>query len=481
MNQIQFKGIKQTTLSKFKNATDKLSYLWFVTNGDKKQIYLGENLYAEIPYDTTASSEDIINGLTLTEDKIIKLVDKNGEAFGEGVSVGDIIKGKLIDKVAYDTETKELTITFDTLDEEHRSVVLDFSDLADTSDKIIIDKDITGLDENASLNDVLSDIYSKFTPINDKLAAVENKVSTVEETLEELQTTLEEVAENAVKLEEANLETVVEGHIEIKRNDKKELYGVMYYLNDIISGQITAEDVKVFTDEAETSVDIYDATFEAKAAQRLNITKKEDVTLYNVDITTTKLTNSGVINIKDTKEIELTNVNINKEGNGSAYNAVEIGLNTKGEKEAIVPNKLNIKNCNFDGTYTNNMINIFGTDDNTEVNISGCHFGKCSNVMRLSNRTNAEGVVINITDCTVDEWDTTEYAGLFICQDYTSTDAEATNLFGDGKITINIKNLKVNGVAIDKNYVGQIGYVYTNGSIVANELGDDKMPVVNFL
>ena len=130
----------------------------------------------------------------------------------------------------------------------------------------------------------------------------------------------------------------------------------------------------------------------------------------------------------------------------NGYNGIEIGL-----KDAVnPPSKIDIENCDFTGTLTNNGILIFGTADNAVVNIKNCHFAKASNIIRLSNRTNATGVIVNIEDCVIDQWeeDQDNYAGFLILEDYKSASEDEfleINRFDPEKITINIKNLIYKG------------------------------------
>lgn len=130
----------------------------------------------------------------------------------------------------------------------------------------------------------------------------------------------------------------------------------------------------------------------------------------------------------------------------NGYNGIEIGL-----KDAVnPPSKIDIENCDFTGTLTNNGILIFGTADNAIVNIKNCHFIKASNIVRLSNRTNATGVIVNIEDCVIDQWEEAQdkYAGFLILEDYKSASEDEfleVNRFAPEKITINIKNLIYKG------------------------------------
>ena len=125
----------------------------------------------------------------------------------------------------------------------------------------------------------------------------------------------------------------------------------------------------------------------------------------------------------------------------NVYNGVEIGLSSD-----KLPKNILFDNCKFTGSFSNNAILVFGTQDNATITLNNCYFEKVSNALRLSNKTNASGITVNIINCSVDQWDiTTPWQGFLICQDYTSTgidEIESNNLFGNGKITVNFVNLK---------------------------------------
>ena len=154
-----------------------------------------------------------------------------------------------------------------------------------------------------------------------------------------------------------------------------------------------------------------------------------------------------------------SNLNLN------GYNCIEIGLNAN-----VAPcRSVTIEDCNFDGTLTNNAILVFATQDNTVINIKRCHFKALSNLLRLSNRTNATGVVVNIEDCVVDDYEKNlQWRGLFLFENYTDKtveEVEANNRFGGGKITINIKNLVCEGKK----------FTATKLAEVTNTAQDDQM------
>lgn len=131
------------------------------------------------------------------------------------------------------------------------------------------------------------------------------------------------------------------------------------------------------------------------------------------------------------------------------YNGIEIGL----ASNSVLPKNILFDNCKFQGEFSNNAILVFGTQDNAIITLNNCYFEKISNALRLSNKSNASGVVVNINNCTVDQWETrAPWQGFLICEDYTNKteeEANANNLFGDGKITVNFNNLVHAGVKIN--------------------------------
>lgn len=131
------------------------------------------------------------------------------------------------------------------------------------------------------------------------------------------------------------------------------------------------------------------------------------------------------------------------------YNGIEIGL----ASNSVLPKNILFDNCKFQGEFSNNAILVLGTQDNAIITLNNCYFEKISSALRLSNKSNASGVVVNINNCTVDQWETrAPWQGFLICKDYTNKTEEevnANNLFGDGKITVNFNNLVHAGVKIN--------------------------------
>jgi hypothetical protein len=171
----------------------------------------------------------------------------------------------------------------------------------------------------------------------------------------------------------------------------------------------------------------------------LNIVAGDDVVVKH--ITTSGNLDKSISNaagsINTNGYVRISDCEINQ----SSYNGIEIGLT------ATAPKSVFIDNVNFAGSFANNIISVFDTADGAVINISNCNFEHCSNPLRISNR-NGNKVVINIVNCSFGVWDSGEYSGMIICQDYTSTSATAAaenNLFGPDKVTINIINCTKGG------------------------------------
>lgn len=159
-----------------------------------------------------------------------------------------------------------------------------------------------------------------------------------------------------------------------------------------------------------------------------------------------KASGNSVVNINDAEFIVFKDMVFDA---SEVYNGIEIGL----AKDTVLPKNILFDNCKFLGEFSNNAILVFGTQDNAVITLNNCHFDKISNALRLSNKSNASGVVVNINNCTVDQWETrAPWQGFLICEDYTSKteeEANANNLFGDGKIIVNFNNLIHGGVKVN--------------------------------
>ena len=173
----------------------------------------------------------------------------------------------------------------------------------------------------------------------------------------------------------------------------------------------------------------------------VKMTATEDASISGFDTTGTlqKSTSNAQLSLNAGGSINITDCEIAQ----NSYNAMEIGFSS-------TPKSIRIDGVKFSGTYSNNILTFFDTQDGATITISNCEFGKCSNAIRLSNRSGGK-VTLNVINCSFDQWDTSEYAGCIICQDYTSksvSEAQAANLFSPDKVTINFINCTYKGEKI---------------------------------
>lgn len=174
------------------------------------------------------------------------------------------------------------------------------------------------------------------------------------------------------------------------------------------------------------------------------------------------------------------------------YNGIEIGL----ASNSVLPKNILFDNCKFQGEFSNNAILVFGTQDNAIITLNNCYFEKISNALRISNKMNAKGVVVNINNCTVDQWDTrAPWQGFLILEDYTSKSDEealANNLFAPEKITINFNNLVYQGKKVmpedvasvcgtkDENQVVYVCIDSTSDGNYVVAYDKNRYPTINF-
>lgn len=185
--------------------------------------------------------------------------------------------------------------------------------------------------------------------------------------------------------------------------------------------------------------------------------KSVEMTNVSVNGTINKEDSNAAVVLNQATIVDITNSKFN----ASTYNMIEIGL--IGER---VPNQVNISDCDF-AVMSNNAISIHGFADNAVVNIKNCNFEEVSNCLRISNRTNAKNITINIEDCTCDKWDPREYGGFVLFQEYPA------GQLGFENITLNIKNLvgpngKITGTPesiCGTKDANQVIYVYSNNAV----------------
>ena len=263
-------------------------------------------------------------------------------------------------------------------------------------------------------------------------ARIQEVVAGLSNTLEALNATVQILQSKVDVLTKTNTEVVsVDGSAGELKDSSKD-YIVSGFINEnaeIVGKSISLKSIKV-SDNARLKLNAGDV--EAKD--------------LNISGSFPKANGNTVISVNNTEFIVFKDMVFDA---SEVYNGIEIGL----ASNSVLPKNILFDNCKFQGEFSNNAILVFGTQDNAIITLNNCYFEKISNALRLSNKSNASGVVVNINNCTVDQWETrAPWQGFLICEDYTNKTEEevnANNLFGDGKITVNFNNLVHAGVKIN--------------------------------
>lgn len=284
----------------------------------------------------------------------------------------------------------------------------------------------------SDLEAYMSATDTKVSELEEKIGNVSTKVSGLSNTLEALNATVQILQSKVDVLTKTNTEVVsVDGSAgELKDSSKDYIVSGSINKNaEIVGKSISLKSIKV-SDNARLKLNAGDV--EAKD--------------LNISGSFPKANGNTVISVNNAEFIVFKDMVFDA---SEVYNGIEIGL----ASNFVLPKNILFDNCKFQGEFSNNAILVFGTQDNAIITLNNCYFEKISNALRLSNKSNASGVVVNINNCTVDQWETrAPFQGFLICEDYTNKTEEevnANNLFGDGKITVNFNNLVHAGVKIN--------------------------------
>ena len=228
------------------------------------------------------------------------------------------------------------------------------------------------------------------------------------------------------------------------------------------------------------------------------INSQEDASLTNSDVTTNFDQSSNVIKLTSAEVFKLDGVKFD----GASYNTVMTGQNTNGKYLKYA----DITNCTFNDTCKHVYIWFAGWQDNAILNIKNCTFKSCEQMLCLSDY-HAENkalsgtafnnkLTVNIENCEIETYENDEgdaYSGIILCDSRSINGALANqfttlNPFGNGKVTINIKNVTVGGVKLTKDNflmgtknIGQMLYVYhasKNLNYEFNETNKSLFPTV---
>lgn len=263
------------------------------------------------------------------------------------------------------------------------------------------------------------------------------------------------------------------------------------FFDDVTAVVSTAEEINSIKNPSETDVFINgDSALNALTTEKTfknieisNVDANNQIYLYATDnivvdgmeVTGDKGSTNGYV-LYSAKDIEISNLSI---ANGStAYNVFE------GDQTNQNLKVLNASNVMVDNpSLTHNVFNVYKPQNDAVISIKDSRFNLTvdnSNVLRISNTSNATGVTVNFENIewnyenglSFNDW---RWAGLIIYQPYSADSGTDSGLSGNLTAMktwkFNFKNCKYNGVKVNANNFGQhnqVFYLYcvgTSGSI----------------
>lgn len=198
---------------------------------------------------------------------------------------------------------------------------------------------------------------------------------------------------------------------------------------------VLVSDTPIVGKKTVTAKSIKTDSLEAKDSE-ISLTASTDIFVRGLRTTgdLPRAKSNAAVKINASDWVELSASDLGQTG----YNAVEIGLDSKTEP----PKRIVLDGVSISGELSNNAISIFGFAENGEVLIRNCVIKSCSNVFRISNRTNVPAKIV-IENCRFEKYETSDvqWAGIFCLQDYTSGSEEAAAEAKQfGKLEITLRN-----------------------------------------
>lgn len=205
-----------------------------------------------------------------------------------------------------------------------------------------------------------------------------------------------------------------------------------------------------------------------------------EIIAKNGDVTVSELTTSGSC-YTDSKK--LRNLSVDASDNiiikdwaldAECYNGVQINM------DKALSDNVTIENVDVAGTIHNNGIIVFGTKDNAAINIKNININEAKNAFRFSNRSNAQGVVVNMENIKVDN----VREKFFLFEDMKKEDNKSrTDLFKN--MVFNLKNVTLNGESLTadtlkKDIIQMVVGRPSQSEDVQVELTEEVLPTFNF-
>jgi len=400
------------------------------------------------------SIEGLFNSVEyVSAEKKIIFKDKTDAVVGS-VDATDFVKDGMVDTVTVD-ENNNLVITFNT-DSGKESVSVSLGAIFDPNNYFTTTQSDARYYQQDAANAIFVakttlESYSTTEQMDDAIdTAVEPKANKndIDATINALVVRLNKLEATNNYLIEHNTDSA--DTINNMSPEDAENAEITVSTNEAIAALATPKTFK--------SVNVVGGELGSDTTITLNAT--EDVNVSGLTVSGTKGTGNGKINYA-TNEVSIDSVNI--EPGCSVYNVFE-GSQDKTPEHSI--DKFTAKNVVVnDVDLAHNVFNIYQFNENAEVVISDSSFNlnvANSNVLRVSNVTNAKNVTITFKniDLTYENKPYTDgdvkWAGLVIYQPYGSDAAHTGDTSNIQTWSFNFINCRYNGELVTQNEVGTI-------------------------
>lgn len=461
---------------------EKGGYDKFVFSGGQA-VYLG--------YTNCLSVHDFAEFLKYYEDTLEE-IQKNFDLLQQ--EIDDIASGctsaitsaltELYDEIMKEVNTiLEDYVTYSALTEMRESILEEVADeLLNYATKVELESGLTEVYEasNRETQRVKQEIIEIIDGLEEK---TEKEFDEIRDYLDQLATPVEyQMLEQRVRVVEDKLERYMYRGLENTVIERNIVSG-----KDILVTGSTVATAKITA----PNITLKDLTISEQA--RLTLLAGDDILVKNVDFDGdfgSRVGGASIVSLNSGYDVTVKNTFFNTPDTPVAdtQNGIAIGLTR-------VPKNITIDNVDFSNKFKNIPLIIYGVQDDSVINISNVHFAKVKNCIRFSNYENATGVTINITNCTCDQWSQDdEWSGFMVFEDYKSfsSEVETNNLFGDGKVTVNIHNLRYQGEIVQNPeniadvcgtavYPTQLFYMYATKKNEFIGYDESRWPKINII
>ena len=449
----------------------------------KNELVVGKNKPSKI-------QDRYVTGITYNKDDnsiTVKLNDGSTQKTVIEFPRGTEDTNTFVESAAFDAKNNTLTLSRNDGQEVSVAINIDVPEnINDLEGGAWLNESVTTLAGSVTeIRSNVSEISTNVDTVDGKVVALETSVSGLTTSVNEINGTVAALSQNCDEMDEKidNLfdeDSSIEERLgklerDIETLQKEKDYLVSLHstsantITDMTAEEALTSNVTLTSDEAIAalaspktfnSIGIIGGTLSGNTDIRLNAT--ESVTMVDTEISGAKGSTNGKV-LFTTPSLSVDGVSV-AEGS-TIYNVFEgsqdkVHLLSTLDADDVVVN---------DPQLRHNVFNVYQLEDGATIKITDSTFNlnvANSNIMRLSNITNAENVNImfeNI-DWTYENEDTTNpsnnaWAGLVIIQPFGADIAHTGDLSKYQTWTMTFKNCRYNGELVDSNNFGTIKQV----------------------